>query len=62
MESLYNSLHDLEDPELRLYFFKVHIVYSLLHCQKDPTAVDSLELCISLYNERIKEVILICYD
>ena len=49
----------MEDPELRLCFFKVYMVYSLVHCQENPVAPESLELCISLYNSRIKQVYLI---
>ena len=56
MESLYNSLHDLEDPQLRLDFFKVHIMYSLIHSHRDPTSADCLKFCVSLYNGKIDPV------
>ena len=56
MTSLYNSLHDVEDINLRLLFFKTHMVYILITCSESLTP-NNLKFTIAFYNDHIAKVL-----
>ena len=56
MTSLYDSLHDVEDINLRLLFFKTHMVYILITCSESLTP-NSLKFTITFYKDHIAKVL-----